>query len=519
MPHIQLRQLIPAIIALITSALLTALFIWLTDTAPNPVILSVLATAAGLATLLLPRKPADNNLGQLTSVISEELDHMMIGSAQTSHFVDSIKKQIDRDVQTTKEIAISSEHNASMTSQIASNAERAARVASEVRNQSVRGRSEVDQGLSQIVNAREDAQIALTMMSVLQEKSRHIHSITEVITQIAAQTNLLALNAAIEAARAGEHGRGFAVVAGEVRQLGQRTKSATDDISTMVSEISEQAERAATGMKSLTDKVTDAVKNVELVHSVLSGIEHSSIESQTEVEQIAAVSREHAHTTQLIADAIVRIHAGMLVTESELPLASSSAMALTERAETLFETMVNSKATSSHDVNHAAATKAAKAVGQLFEEAIKRGQITEEALFNRTYKPIPNTDPVKHTSSFDAFADQVLPEIQEKVLTDFPTFAYAASSDNNGYFPTHNDKFSQPLTGDYATDLINNRTKRIYKDRTGSRAGANTKPFLLQTYKRDTGEVIHDLSVPIYVGNRHWGAFRIGYFTTSDNSH
>jgi len=28
-------------------------------------------------------------------------------------------------------------------------------------------------------------------------------------------------------------------------------------------------------------------------------------------------------------------------------------------------------------------------------------------------------------------------------------------------------------------------------------------PFLLQTCKRDTGEVMHDLSVPIYVNDRH----------------
>ena len=98
-------------------------------------------------------------------------------------------------------------------------------------------------------------------MAQLQDKARRIHGITEVITEIAARTNLLALNAAIEAARAGEHGRGFAVVAGEVRQLAQRTKSATDDIGQMVREINEEAERAAGGMASLTDKVTEAAQN------------------------------------------------------------------------------------------------------------------------------------------------------------------------------------------------------------------------------------------------------------------
>lgn len=104
-----------------------------------------------------------------------------------------------------------------------------------------------------------------------------------------------------------------------------------------------------------------------------------------------------------------------------------------------------------------------------------------------------------------------MPSIQEPILVTMPHLAYAGAVDDNGYFPTHNKKFSQPLTGNYETDLLNNRTKRIFSDRTGSRCGSNTKPFLLQTYQRDTGEVMHDLSVPIYVNGRHWGGFRIGY--------
>ena len=62
-----------------------------------------------------------------------------------------------------------------------------------------------------------------------------------------------------------------------------------------------------------------------------------------------------------------------------------------------------------------------------------------------------------------------------------------------------------------SVDIVNNRTKRLFDDRTGARCGSNTKPFLLQTYKRDTGEVMHDLSAPIHVDGKHWGGFRVGY--------
>jgi methyl-accepting chemotaxis protein len=55
----------------------------------------------------------------------------------------------------------------------------------------------------------------------------------------------------------------------------------------------------------------------------------------------------------------------------------------------------------------------------------------------------------------------------------------------------------------------------LFNDRTGLRAGRNTQPFLLQTYRRDMGGeqflLMKDLSAPILVKGRHWGGFRLGY--------
>ncbi len=81
----------------------------------------------------------------------------------------------------------------------------------------------------------------------------------------------------------------------------------------------------------------------------------------------------------------------------------------------------------------------------------------------------------------------------------------------NGYAPTHNSKFSQPLTGDHEVDLLASRDKRMFNDPAGGRAARNRETFLLQTYMRDTGEVLSDLSLPILVDGKHWGGLRVGF--------
>lgn len=506
------RFLLSAFTAMALAAILVVLLQWVVGGGISPVAYAALAALVGVATMALAQRSGpDQGMLHFVVTMGEAIDAIMIGAAETSYFVDSVKKKVDQDVQTASDIAGSSEQNVRTTEKIAANAERAAKVAAQVRSEAVAGRAEIDQGLQRISAAKSDAQSASAVMQGLQDKSRRIYGFTEAISEISARTNLLALNAAIEAARAGEHGRGFAVVAGEVRQLAQRTKEASDEITQMVREINEQAEKATQNMQSLAAVVTDASANVESVHGSLSHIERSSSQSEDEIGQIAKASRHHVATTQAIAIAISQIRDSLLSTNTELPRVTLSAMALAERAEVIAGALGESSVQTPHDAIRQAAQDSARQIGKLFEAAIASGKISREDLFERRYAPIPKTNPPKYHTKFDRFTDQLLPELQEALLSSMPQLAYAGAVDDHGYFPTHNKKFSQPLTGDYAVDIVNNRTKRIFDDRTGSRCGSNTKAFLLQTYKRDTGEVMHDLSAPIYVNGKHWGGFRIGY--------
>ncbi len=146
-----------------------------------------------------------------------------------------------------------------------------------------------------------------------------------------------------------------------------------------------------------------------------------------------------------------------------------------------------------------------------FIKFLNSNRLTLAQLFDTFYVPIPNTQPQKFHTSYDKVTDEMLRLILDKFLDFDKRILFVVAVDRNGYVPTHNSKYSKPLTNDPDYNSKHNRTKQLYNDRTGLAAAKNKKQFLLQTYSRDTGEEIYDLSIPILIKDRHWGAVRIGY--------
>ncbi|MFL6748241.1 MAG: methyl-accepting chemotaxis protein, partial [Sphingomicrobium sp.] len=66
------------------------------------------------------------------------------------------------------------------------------------------------------------------------EAMQHVQSASVAIERIGHKTKLLAINATVEAARAGNDGHSFSIVAAEVKKLALDTRSAAEDITSII---------------------------------------------------------------------------------------------------------------------------------------------------------------------------------------------------------------------------------------------------------------------------------------------
>ena len=164
-----------------------------------------------------------------------------------------------------------------------------------------------------------------------------------------------------------------------------------------------------------------------------------------------------------------------------------------------------------------------------------------QRLFDVSQVPAQGFDPPKFQTAYGSLLDTEMMERMDAVLAAEPRLTFALPFDLNVYAPAHNSVFSANCTGDPKRDLALNRTKRFFLDSAAltraarmeigvefpprklslseiKRAGARleetadgTDTLQLQTYTRDTGEVLSTLSVPLFVKGQRFGVVTLGW--------
>lgn len=162
------------------------------------------------------------------------------------------------------------------------------------------------------------------------------------------------------------------------------------------------------------------------------------------------------------------------------------------------------------------ALEAGTALTRIFEQAVARGEVKIDDLFDTDYAEIAGTNPQQYRTKYLDWADRALPPFQEAFLAKEPRMAFCAMVDRNGFLPVHNKIYSHPQRpGDTAWNTANSRNRRIFNDPAGLAAAHNLRSYLIQSYARDMGNgntvMMREIDVPIRVQGRHWGGFRTAY--------
>lgn len=416
------------------------------------------------------------------------------------------------------------EHDAlrGTVAELESDQERVAEASDEARLLSERAIERLGQGTTLI---RSSLGKINSVLDLVQALSQHITSFaaameqvrrcSQDIDQIAETTNILALNATIEAMRAGEAGRTFAVVASEVKSLANDTRKATEEIAATVDalgiEASSVIERIEAGSRA-SDEAKESVTEIESTIKNVGALVEEVDKQNDQIARSTVTISGHVQRVQKVLDSFD--HAA-LENESKLENAHRRMEELELTASEMFDRIVKAGLSPQDSVLVDQAIEHARKLAEIAEQAVARGEITMEELFDQDYRPVQGSNPPRFRTRASDWADANWRPVIDAMVARGGAVRMCSPADMNGFLPTHISDRSRAPTGDLAHDTKYCRNGRILFDSIDRKAKQSAEPYMMAVYRQEgdgkTYEVVRNVYVPLVINGRRWGDSELAY--------
>ncbi|MBV9230967.1 MAG: HAMP domain-containing protein, partial [Chloroflexi bacterium] len=220
--------------------------------------------------------------------------------------------------------------------------------ANEARYSAYNGLGTVQRTIERMDRINSNVQDTARQALVLEDRSREINEIVDVISGIANSTNRLALDAAIQAAMAGENGKGFRAVADDIRRLAERAKeqaglitrvvrSVREDMGTTTLSMQETAretsegatlvQETGTAFEKIYTVVEQQAQEIETIHQAVRILLQSASSVVQIMQGVSNSTQQSSVSTRDVAE-----HMGLLAQRAEQLLRSVEAFKLREDA-------------------------------------------------------------------------------------------------------------------------------------------------------------------------------------------